>query len=149
MAVTSERRGRPRPYIPEIGRSVVKAPAAPPTRPLLDLSLNESSYGASPLAEAAAAKRVKRLHRYPDPASRTLREAIGRSYGLDPERVVCGNGSEELLDAVGRLYARPGDEILFTEHGFMQFPFVAMRVGATPVKPRMQRSLIPSDSGPS
>lgn len=112
----------------------VKAPAVKADRPLIDLSLNESSYGASAGAEAAAAARVKRLHRYPDTASTALREAIGRCYGLDPDRIVCGNGSEELLDAVGRLYARPGDEILFTEYGFMQFPIVAMRVGATPVR---------------
>ena len=124
---------RPHPYIPQIGKAVVKQTAAAPDRPLTDLSLNESSYGASPLAEAAAAARAKRLHRYPDPASTALREAIGRRYELEPDKIVCGNGSEELLDAVGRIYARPGDEILFTEYGFMQFPIVAMRVGATPV----------------
>ena len=124
---------RPHPYIPEIGKAVVKQAAAAPDRPLTDLSLNESSYGASPLAAAAAAARAKRLHRYPDPVSTALREAIGRRYDLDPDKIVCGNGSEELLDAVGRIYARPGDEILFTEYGFMQFPIVAMRVGATSV----------------
>jgi histidinol-phosphate aminotransferase len=72
--------------------------------------------------------------RYPDPASTDLRQAIGRRYDLPPDDLVCGNGSEELLDIIGRLYARPGDEILFSDHGFLQFAIVALRVGATPVR---------------
>jgi histidinol-phosphate aminotransferase len=122
----------PEPYIPKIALSVVK-PAAPGRHVRLDLSLNESSFGASPKALAAVEARAARLHRYPDPASTALRQAIGRTYGLDPEQIVCGNGSEELLDLLGRLYARPGDEILFTRYGFVQFPIVAMRVGAAAV----------------
>lgn len=125
---------RPQPYIPDIEVSVVKkaSPGMPPKR--IDLSLNESSFGVSPKATAAAQERSERLYRYPDPASTELRHAIGRTYGLDPEQIICGNGSEELLDIIGRLYARLGDEILFSEYSFMQFPIVAMRVGATPVK---------------
>ncbi len=133
-------RTRPRPYIPEIGKSVVKKVLKPCSKTLeqgfgrlIDLSLNESSYGASPRAIEAAITRARQAHRYPDPASTELREAIGRAYDLDPERITCGNGSEELLDVIGRLFARPGDEILFSEYAFMQFPIVAMRVGATAV----------------
>ena len=123
---------RPQPYIPQIGVSVVRpTPPGPVIRH--DLSLNESSFGASPRAIAAARARARRLERYPDPASRELRAAIGRAYGLDPARIACGNGSEELLDVIGRLFARPGDEILFSRYGFVQFPIVAMRVGATAV----------------
>jgi histidinol-phosphate aminotransferase len=124
----------PLPYMPEIDKAVVKKTAVAGRRPVLDLSLNESSHGASPLAVAAATSRCQRLMRYPDPASTTLRQAIGRRFGLPPDDLVCGNGSEELLDIIGRLYARPGDEILFTDHGFLQFPIVAQRVGATPVR---------------
>jgi histidinol-phosphate aminotransferase len=122
----------PVPYIPPIAISVVKPPVAV-GRILHDLSLNELSEGASPRALEAVRSRAARLHRYPDPASSELRAAIGHAYGLDPERIVCGNGSEELLDVIGRLFARPGDEILFTRHGFVQFPIVAMRTGATGV----------------
>jgi histidinol-phosphate aminotransferase len=123
---------RPQPYIPQIAASVVR-PTAPGAPVRLDLSLNESSFGASPRAIVAAQARARTLERYPDPASRALRAAIGRAYDLDPARIACGNGSEELLDVMGRLFARPGDEILFTRHGFVQFPIVAMRVGATAV----------------
>ena len=122
----------PEPYVPDTGMTVVKKVAVPPGVPLVQLSLNESHLGASPRAVAAAKARADTLPRYPDPTSTALREAIGRRLGLDPDHLVCGNGSEELLDVIGRAYARPGDEILFTAHGFIQFPIVAMRVGATP-----------------
>jgi histidinol-phosphate aminotransferase len=113
---------------------IVRPVALAGRRPTIDLSLNESSRGASPRALAAATARLATLHRYPDPASRLLREAIGRAWDLPHEDIVCGNGSEELLDVIGRLLARPGDEVLFTEHGFLQFPMVTARVGATPVR---------------
>ena len=124
---------KPEPYIPDIGRAVVK-PRLEGKGKIINLSLNESSFGSSPRAVAAAQERCERLNRYPDVASTELRQAIGAHFGLDPDRIVCGNGSEELLDIIARLYARPGDEILFTEYGFIQFPIVTMRVGATPVK---------------
>jgi len=124
---------RPIPYIPEIGKTVVKKVTAEPGSKLIDLSLNESSFGASPRATAAAKERSDRLMRYPDPASTELRQAIGKRFGLDPDCIVCGNGSEEIIDIVSRLYARPGDEILFPSISFLQFPIVAMRTGATPV----------------
>ncbi|HEX7007651.1 MAG TPA: histidinol-phosphate transaminase [Alphaproteobacteria bacterium] len=132
MSSTSQRR-RPEPYIPDIGRAVVK-PRLEGKGRVINLSLNESSYGASPRAVAAAQERCQRLNRYPDVASTELRRAIGAHFGLDPDRIVCGNGSEELIDIIARLYARPGDEILFTEFGFIQFPIVTMRVGATAVR---------------
>ncbi len=126
-------------YMPEIGKAVVRKVAVAGKRPVLDLSLNESSHGASPLAVAAATARCQRLMRYPDPASALLRQALGRRFDLPPDDLVCGNGSEELLDIIGRLYARPDDEILFTDHGFLQFPIVALRVGATPVRAAERR----------
>lgn len=135
MSIAKPRAQRkPEPYIPDIGRAVVKPRLEGKGGTTINLSLNESSFGASPLAVAAAQERCARLNRYPDVASTELRRAIGAHFGLDPDRIVCGNGSEELLDVIARLYARPGDEILFTEYGFIQFPIVTMRVGATPVK---------------
>jgi histidinol-phosphate aminotransferase len=124
----------PEPYVPDSGMTVVRKVATPSGVPLAQLALNESHLGPSPRAVAAAKARADLLQRYPDPSSAALRQAIGRRFDLDPECLVCGNGSEELLDAIGRAYARPGDEILFTAHGFLQFPIVAMRIGATPVR---------------
>lgn len=136
----------PQPYVPDSGMTVVRKVATPPGVALAMLSLNESHRGPSPRAVAAARARADSLQRYPDPASTALRQAIGRRFDLDPETLVCGNGSEELLDAIGRAYARPGDEILFTEHGFLQFPIVAIRVGATPVKARERNAVADPDA---
>lgn len=125
----------PRPYMAPVGLTVVReSEGAAGQRAPVDLSLNESSFGASPAAIAAARARPATAHRYPDPGSTDLRRAIARRFELDPKRVICGNGSEELLDMLGRLYARPGDEVLYTQFGFMQFPIIAARVGATSVR---------------
>ncbi len=73
---------------------------------------------------------------YGNPSCETLRAAIGKSYDLDTEKIVCGNGSEELIDIIGRCFARTGDEIVISEFGYIQFPIVTNRVGATLVKAR-------------
>jgi histidinol-phosphate aminotransferase len=124
----------PQSYVVDAGTTVVRTVATPPGVPVAQLGLNESHLGPSPRAIAAAKARADCLQRYPDPASTGLRQAIGRRFDLDPDTLVCGNGSEELLDVIGRAYARPGDEIVFTAHGFLQFPIVTRRVGATPVQ---------------
>jgi len=63
-----------------------------------------------------------------------LRAAIAEVHGLDVARIICGNGSEELLDAVGRMFARPGDQIVMSQSGFFQFAIVAVRTGARLVR---------------
>ena len=70
---------------------------------------------------------------YPDGASTSLREAIGRRYGLDPSRIICGNGSDELLALLAHVFLRPGDEGLYSEYGFLTYPICIRAAGATPV----------------
>jgi histidinol-phosphate aminotransferase len=62
-----------------------------------------------------------------------LRAALGRYHGLDPERIVCGSGSDELIALLQRCYAGPGSEVLYSRHGFLMYPIGALAVGATPV----------------
>ena len=99
----------PEPYIPPIGLTVVKKVPVGRVNRVIDLSLNESALGASPRAIEAAVSRAQSLERYPDALSTALRRALGRAHHIDPDRIICGNGSEELLDVIGRVYARPGD----------------------------------------
>ena len=100
---------------------------------VIKLSSNESALGPSPRAveayEAAAAK----LHRYPDGACSRLREALAAREGLEPDRIVCGNGSDELISLLTRAYAGPGDQVLFSERGFVMYRLSAMAAGAEPV----------------
>ncbi len=105
-------------------------PTPPGGRKLISLAINESAYGCSRKAQAAAEARLADLNRYPDPSSADLRRAIGKQFALDPERIVCGNGSEELLDVVGRMFVRAGDEIIMSQSGFFQFAVIAARLGA-------------------
>ncbi|MGE0213644.1 MAG: histidinol-phosphate transaminase [Parvibaculaceae bacterium] len=116
-------------------------PTPPEGRRLVSLAINESAFGCSPLALEAGRRRLEEPNRYPDPSSAELRAAIGEALSLDPERIVCGNGSEELLDVIGRMFARPGDEILISQSGFFQFAVVAQRVGAT-LKRAPERDLV-------
>lgn len=98
------------------------------------LSSNEGALGPSPKAVEAFTAASESLARYPDGGSTALREAIGARYGLDPSRIVCGAGSDEILGLMARGYAGEGDEVLYSEHGFLIYPIAARSVGATPVK---------------
>jgi histidinol-phosphate aminotransferase len=99
----------------------------------IKLSSNESALGPSARAIEAYHACEARLFRYPDGGASALTQAIATAHGLDPERIVCGAGSDELLQLLARGYAGPGDEVLFTAHGFLVYPIAARAVGATPV----------------
>ncbi len=100
---------------------------------IVKLSSNESPLGPSPKAIAAYRELAERLHRYPDGASTELRRAIGAAHGLDPERIVCGNGSDDLIGLLAQAYAGQGDEVLYSAHGFLMYPISARAQGAQPV----------------
>ena len=97
------------------------------------LSSNETPLGASPAAKAAFHTAVDRLEAYPDGNATPLREAIGRRHGLNPARIVCGAGSDEILYMLANIYCEPGDEGIYTEHGFLLYRVALCATGATPV----------------
>ena len=114
------------PYVPGkakiAGRSVVAK-----------LSSNENPFGPSPQAVAAMQAVLGSAHHYPDPQSMHLREALGALHGIDPGRIVCGTGSDEIIHLVAGAFAGPGDEIVHVRHGFAVYEIAAKRVGATVV----------------
>ncbi|HTQ33714.1 MAG TPA: histidinol-phosphate transaminase [Stellaceae bacterium] len=97
------------------------------------LASNESALGPSPKAIAAYRALADEIHRYPDGGAEELRDALGEHYGLDPGRIVCGSGSDELIGLLLRAYAGPDTEVLYSRHGFLMYPIGAQSVGATPV----------------
>ncbi len=97
------------------------------------LSANETPLGPSPKAIAAYKAAADHLEDYPEGSSRILREAIGRTYGLDPDRIICGAGSDEILNFLAHTYLGPGDEAIHTAHGFLVYPIATMGNGATNV----------------
>ena len=123
----------PRPGILGIAPYVGGESKAPGVERPIRLASNESALGPSPKAVAAYRALADEIHRYPDGSAAELRAALGRHHGLDPERIVCGAGSDELIGLLLRAYAGPGDEVLYSRHGFLMYPIGAQSVGATPV----------------
>ncbi len=97
------------------------------------ISSNESALGASWQAMEAYSGASEDLRRYPEIDARSLRQAIAARYDLEVERIICGCGSDQLIDLIALAYAGPGDETLYTEHGFTMYPIATLGVGATPV----------------
>ncbi|MXP40468.1 histidinol-phosphate transaminase [Altererythrobacter soli] len=126
---------RMKPWIAAIHAYVPGKSRADDGRELLKLSANENPLGTSPLALAARAA-AKAPSLYPDPDSAELRAAIGRVHGIDPARVVCGTGSDELLNLAAQAFAGPGDEVLFPRYSFAVYDIAARRCGAQPVEAR-------------
>jgi len=114
------------PYVP--GKS-----AAPGVARIHKLSSNETPLGPSPKAIEAYKAAADALALYPDGAATALREAIAARHGLDPARIVCGAGSDELLALIANTYLGPGDEALYSEHGFLVYKIAALANSATPV----------------
>jgi histidinol-phosphate aminotransferase len=131
--MTAKRALRPRQGILDIATYVPGKSALAGGGPAIKLSSNETPFGPSPRAVEAYLSAAKTLSRYPDGSARPLREAIAKLYGLDPARIVCGAGSDELLGLLATAYLGPGDEAIYSRHGFLVYRIVILARGATPV----------------
>ena len=100
---------------------------------LHQLSANESAIGPSPAARDAFRAAAAEMQFYPDGGTHILREAIGEVHGLNPDRIVCGNGSDELLTLLANAYLEPGDEVLFSAHAFLVYRIATLANSAIPV----------------
>jgi len=103
---------------------------APGVQNPVKLSSNENALGCSDKAAEAFAATRSRLHVYPDGGATRLREAIAREEGLEAENIVCGCGSDEILQLLGRGYLNPGDKVVQSQYGFLVYRLVAMQSGA-------------------
>jgi hypothetical protein len=110
------------PYVP--GESSIAGGLKP-----IKLSSNETPLGPSPKAVAAFKAEADQLERYPDGGATTLRKAIAEHYGLNPDRIVCGSGSDELINLLAHAYLGPGDEAVYTEHGFLMYKIATLSCG--------------------
>jgi histidinol-phosphate aminotransferase len=124
---------RPRPAISRIDPYVPGESAAPGSPKVFKLSANETPLGPSPRAREACRAFAGRLQEYPDGAATALREAIGARHGLDPARIVCGTGSDDILRLLAAAYIGPGDEGVFTQHGFLVYKIAILAAGGVPI----------------
>src|SRR5437762_11497795 len=129
----SMRRPQPRPGVLDIDPYVPGKSAAPGVAGVFRLASNGTPLGPSPKAIAAYRAVADHLEDYPDGAATALREAIGRAFGLDPNRIVCGAGSDDLLNLLADAYLHDGDEAIHTTHAFLVYPIATLGSGAKPI----------------
>ncbi|HZB62164.1 MAG TPA: histidinol-phosphate transaminase [Microvirga sp.] len=125
-------RPEPRPGVMQIEAYVPGKSAAAGVAKIHKLSSNETPLGPSPRA-VEAVRSANHFELYPDGSATRLREAIGAKYGLDPKRIICGAGSDELLALITHAYVGPGDEGIFSEHGFLVYRIAILAAGGAPV----------------
>ncbi len=121
------------PYILEIesykpGKAKIGDKKAP-----IKLSSNENALKTSPKAIAAYNQHVAEIFRYADGSCTLLHEALAKKYNIEGEQIVCGAGSDEIIALLTSSFAGVGDEIIYSEHGFLMYPISAKRIGAIPV----------------
>src|SRR5271157_2786146 len=125
---------RPRPEILEISPYVGGEATLEGVNRVYKLSSNEGAFGVPPGAREAYRRLAGELYRYPDGAALDLRRAIGARFGLDPARIVCGAGSDDLIYQLAAAYGGPGRDILMTEHGFSIYHIAGTSAGSRVIK---------------
>ncbi|HEY3328225.1 MAG TPA: histidinol-phosphate transaminase [Novimethylophilus sp.] len=103
---------------------------------IVKLASNENPLGVSPKALAAMRDSLQDIARYPDGNGFVLKDAISRKFGIDPARIVLGNGSNDVLELAARAFLKPGSEVVFSRHSFAVYPLVTKAIGATGVAVR-------------
>jgi histidinol-phosphate aminotransferase len=124
---------QPKPSILDIDLYVPGKSTAPEGVKLHKLSSNESPLGASTMAIEAAKAATSNLEDYPDGTSTALRDAVAKVHGLNPDHIICGAGSDEILSMLANAYLGEGDEAIYTEHGFLMYRIAILTAGAVPV----------------
>jgi histidinol-phosphate aminotransferase len=107
---------------------------------VIKLSSNEGAFGPPPAAISAMRDAAAQMHRYPDGGMANLRAAIGKAFGLDPEKIVCGNGSDDVLALLIQSYGGPGTELIMSAHGFSIYE-IAGKIAGCSVRKALERNL--------
>jgi len=117
------------PYLP--GKPVAELEREYGIRNAVKLASNENPFGPGPLAVAAARAAVEDLSRYPEGSSYLLAERLARKHQLERACITPGNGSNDVLEMIARVFLSPGYEAVFSQHAFAVYPIVVQATGAT------------------
>jgi len=101
---------------------------------IIKLASNENPRGTSPLARRAAEAALSDLARYPDGNGFELKQALSRRHGLPPERIVLGNGSNDVLEMAARAFLAPGLAAVYSQHAFAVYPLAVQAAGAAGIE---------------
>ena len=123
MTIPKFKKIRIKPYKP--GRSKVGK-----IKNIIKLSANESALGISPKARKALSWKNLNLAKYPDSKSKNLRKEISKVYNCDFNKIICGSGSDEIIQMICQLYLNPSDEVIVPEYSFLMYRIYAQIVGA-------------------
>jgi histidinol-phosphate aminotransferase len=125
QALSPYQPGKP---IDELAREFGLAPDS-----IVKLASNENPLGPSPKALSAIEKTLADLCRYPDGNGYNLKQALAKRYGIQPEQITLGNGSNDVLEVITRCFAAPGDQVVYSQYAFAVYPLVTQAIGATGV----------------
>jgi len=115
--------------IEDVARELGLDPAS-----IIKLASNENPLGPSPLGVSAAIRALTHAELYPDGGCVALRQKLAAIHALAPEQIVVGNGSNELLELLGHVFLRPGDEVVMGTPAFIVYKLVTLLFGARPVE---------------
>lgn len=116
------------PYVP--GKPVSELERELGVTNSIKLASNENPLGPSPKVKEALLKEMAEMTRYPDGGAYALRTALAEKHGVSAEQVTIGNGSNDVLDMIARVFLYPGRESLFSQHAFAVYPISSMAAGA-------------------
>ncbi|MGD2138146.1 MAG: histidinol-phosphate transaminase [Gammaproteobacteria bacterium] len=116
------------PYQP--GKPVAELEREHGIRHAVKLASNENPFGPSPLAVAAAQSVLRGISRYPESSGYLLAAALARRHGVPAECITLGNGSNDVLDLVARVFLGPGTEAVYSQYAFAVYPIAVQAVGA-------------------
>jgi histidinol-phosphate aminotransferase len=101
---------------------------------IVKLASNENPLGMSPKAREVILKSIDEIYRYPDGNAFKLKNALSLKFHLNPDSLIFGNGSNDILELAARTFLKVGDEVIFSQHAFAVYSLVTQAVGATGVK---------------
>lgn len=101
---------------------------------VIKLASNENPLGVSPKVKAALAKSIDQLSLYPDGAAFALKEALAAKLGVDPDQIVTGNGSNDLLDLIGLCFLHSATSAVYSQYAFVVYPIMVKYLGARAIE---------------
>jgi histidinol-phosphate aminotransferase len=122
------------PYVPGKPIAETARELGIPEAGILKMASNENPLGPSPRAVEAIRGALGELNYYPDGSGYELKRALAARFKVGAANIVLGNGSNDVLELVGRAFLRPGDSAVYSQHAFMVYPLVVQAIGATGIE---------------
>ena len=101
---------------------------------IIKLASNENPFGLPPSAKNAIQAQLGNLHLYPDSNGFYFKQAVAEKFGLQPEQITLGNGSNDLIELIAHTFASEQDEVIYSQYGFIVYPLISQALNAKRVE---------------